>query len=186
MTYEVELKFALADATAVQRILRDWQAVPQAPIPQADLYFRHPQRDFGQTDEALRIRSEGSENRITYKGPKLDPLTKTRREIEVPLGSGATTVEDLTAIWTILGFEPLHTVRKVRTPWQLTWSNRNWEIAFDEVAGLGNYVEIETLAEAADRDAARDAVLALAAHLQLGQPERRSYLELLLTAQNRG
>ena len=44
-----------------------------------------PCRDFAQTDEALRIRTVGDTSFVTYKGPKLDATTKTRRELELPL-----------------------------------------------------------------------------------------------------
>ena len=55
---------------------------PGEPAEQVDTYFSHPARDFAATDEALRIRSIDQENFVTYKGPKLDATTKTRREID--------------------------------------------------------------------------------------------------------
>ena len=36
-----------------------------------DLYFNHPLRDFGETDEALRLRLVSGRCLITYKGPKI-------------------------------------------------------------------------------------------------------------------
>jgi len=61
--YEVELKFPLADPQPVVARLLEWGAQRSDAIEQTDLYFRHPSRDFEQTDEALRLRSSGSANR---------------------------------------------------------------------------------------------------------------------------
>ena len=55
---------------------------------QIDCYYAHPVRDFAASDEALRLRQVGENNYITYKGPKLDTTTKTRREIEISLPDG--------------------------------------------------------------------------------------------------
>src|SRR6266496_1172527 len=103
---------------------------------QLDHYFNHPSRDFAQTDEALRLRHVGwvksahshhpsvendksaethlSQNFITYKGPKLDATTKTRREIELPLPPGSDTLAHFTELLTALGFRPVAQVRKTR------------------------------------------------------------------------
>ncbi len=80
----------------------------------------------------------------------------------------------------LLGFRRVHEVRKVRRPQHLEFRGRNFEIAVDEVEGLGTYLELETLAGDADRGAAVDALLELAAEFQLPAPERKSYLCLLL------
>ena len=85
MKYEVEQKFPLADAAEAERKLVALGGPFSDPVEQVDRYFGHPARDFAKTDEALRIRRIGQENRITYKGPKLDAATKTRRELELPL-----------------------------------------------------------------------------------------------------
>jgi len=53
-------------------------------------------------------------------------------------------------------------------------------LAVDAVEGLGTFLEIESMAQGSDRDAARDAILQLAEKLGLKNPERRSYLQLLI------
>ena len=85
MRYEVEQKFPVADMRAIREGLAALGAEVAAPQEEVDLYFAHPVRDFAATDEALRLRQKGPQNRITYKGPKIDTTTKTRREIELPL-----------------------------------------------------------------------------------------------------
>src|SRR5262245_14385164 len=89
--FEVELKFPLPDVAPVAVKLADLGAEPAEAIAQSDVYFNHPVRDFAQSDEAFRVRSIGAKNFVTYKGPVVDTQTKTRREIELPLGDGAET-----------------------------------------------------------------------------------------------
>ena len=79
----------------------------QAELRQVDSYFAHPARDFAVTDEALRIRQANGDCYITYKGPKIDATTKTRREIELPLPSGPRTCEQFTELLESLGFRRL-------------------------------------------------------------------------------
>src|SRR5262245_15405794 len=87
MQYEVEQKHRVTDKAALIARLQERGAILDEPIEQSDQYFTHPCRDFATTDEALRIRVVGDKSFVTYKGPKLDTTTKTRREIELPLDS---------------------------------------------------------------------------------------------------
>jgi adenylate cyclase, class 2 len=177
--YEVELKFRLAEPVALVESLIARGAVPLPEIEQVDSYFNHPARDFAQTDEALRIRTTGGAAQVTYKGPVVDRRTKTRREIEVALadaGQAGAFSETLTA----LGFVAVLVVRKLRRPFDLEFAGRAFEVACDEVEGLGSFAEIETLASESDKEAAVDAVLQLAVLLGLSNPEPKAYLSLLL------
>ena len=79
-----------------------------------------------------------------------------------------------------LGFRPVRCVEKQREVWNLTWSGLAVEVALDDVAGLGRFIELETTADEPHWQPARDRLLQLAAELKLGESERRSYLELLL------
>lgn len=177
--YEVELKFPLADVEPVVERLVASGAHSAPPVEQFDFYFNHPARDFAETDEALRIRTIGDRHNITYKGPVIDSRTKTRREIEISIGDGDAR-DKFAEVLTLLGFRPVREVRKVRRQYHLIWRNRDFEVAVDQVAGLGTFVEVETLAAESDRQAAVAAILALAAELGLTAPERKSYLCLLL------
>ena len=85
MPYEVELKFALPDPAAVRGELLSLGAVPHSIQTEVDTYLQHPVRSFEQTDEALRVRRTGPRVFLTYKGPKIDPTTKTRTEIELEI-----------------------------------------------------------------------------------------------------
>src|SRR5207253_2313519 len=104
MQYEVEQKVRFSDLRAIDEKLRQLGAAEGPAIVQIDCYFRHPSRDFAQTDEALRIRTVGNEHWITYKGPKIDLETKTRRELELPIGAGQQTIDGFTELLEALGF----------------------------------------------------------------------------------
>src|SRR5579871_4248990 len=182
--YEVELKFPLNDSADFVRRLVEIGAEFGRATDQCDLYFNHPARDFEQTDEALRIRSVEGRHQVTYKGPVLDPQIKTRHEIEIGL-AGENAFEKFAEMLRLLGFRPVREVRKHRQVYHLNWQERDFEIAVDEVSGLGLFAEIETLAEEAGRSAASAAILSLVAEFQLPAPERRSYLALLLAKEGR-
>jgi adenylate cyclase class 2 len=180
MIYEVEQKFPVADLTPTEARLADLGAVFGPPIRELDRYFAHPARDFAQTDEALRIRSIGAVNYVTYKGPKIDTTTKTRREIELPLAATAAGAEAFAELLDALGFRPVAEVHKTRRPVTVAWQDHQVTGALDNVDGLGQFVELELCVNASQIDSARTAITSLAEQLGLSQTERRSYLELLL------
>jgi len=177
MNFEVEQKHFVEDSTALLRRLASRGVTLGPVIAQADQYFNHPCRDFAQTDEALRIRTEDCTSFVTYKGPKLDATTKTRRELELPLASGHAEFAELL---TALGFKRVTTVRKSRRPFELVHLGQTVHGAWDEVDGLGTFVELELSADEAGVNEAKHVIASLAEELQLGPSERRSYLELLL------
>ena len=182
MRYEVEQKFPAADLAVVRGKLLGLGASFQASLSQADSYFAHPARDFGKTDEALRLRQIGDENLITYKGPKLDAQTKTRREIELPLAPGGAAFDQFVELLNCLGFRRVLTVCKQREPGLLAWEGQSVHLALDQVSGLGSFVELEITADGSTLQQAKAAVMSLAARLGLGPSERKSYLELLRSA----
>ncbi len=178
--YEVELKFAVADAQGLYSQLEKLGANWSPPVFQCDQYFAHPSRDFAATDEALRLRSVGDEHILTYKGPVLDRLTKTRREIETPLAIGSAAAESCQETLVLLGFRPVRRVEKRRRSATLVWQQTSITCAWDEVPPLGVYVEFEIVTDDAGRAAAAETILALAASLGLTQSEHRSYLKMLI------
>lgn len=182
MSLEIEQKFAVADAPTLAAQLAELGAVAGEPINQCDRYFRHPSRNFKETNEALRIRSVGDNNRVTYKGPIIDHEVKTREEIEIPFADGETRHQELATLFERLGFTESRSVKKRRTPHNFTWQSHDMEIVIDEVAQLGTFAEIETISDEAGLPAAREAVTSLAKRLGLTNLERRSYLSMLLEA----
>ena len=181
MSFEVEVKYRSVDHDQLRRRLNELRAVPDPQVAQEDVYLNHPSRDFAVTNEALRLRRIGDENRITYKGPRREGPTKTRTEIEIAVGAGADAFQQLARLFEILGFHPVATVRKSRTTFHLVDLPHRMEVSLDHAEGLGDFAEIEILAAGeSDLPAAQAAVLALAAELGLTEVEPRSYLRMLL------
>src|SRR5437868_9673166 len=135
MHWEVEQKLRIDDLQAIRNRLLKLGVQFHTAIEQVDSYFNHPSRDFATTDEALRLRQIGDQNFITYKGPKIDPATKTRRELELPLPRGTKIQAEFAASISALGFAPVGTVRKRRETGNLTPNEHDVEIAVDEVGG---------------------------------------------------
>jgi adenylate cyclase class 2 len=177
---EVEVKYPVADFAPLEARLREWGARPSEPLHEADHYFNAPDRDFARTDEALRLRRIGSDNRVTYKGPKCDAQTKTRTEIEVPLAEGDAAAADFTRLLTHLGYRAVAVVRKQRRILSLERDGFDLEVCLDEVDEVGRFAEVEILAPEEQLPAARAVLLQVAGELGLSAPERRSYLEMLL------
>jgi adenylate cyclase, class 2 len=184
MLFEVEQKFQVSDEKSLRSGLAKLGGEFGAPVVQIDRYFNHPARDFAQTDEALRIRSVGDRNFVTYKGPKIDTTTKTRREIELPLDSGAQAADRFGELLLALGFHHVAEVKKRRRKAAVQVDGREVEVAYDEVERVGVFAELECSAEEGDLAAAKAIIAKLAADLDLTQNERRSYLELLLESRD--
>lgn len=174
---EVEVKAHAPDFKAVKDKLSQIGARKLKSEHQEDIYFNAPDRDFAQTDEALRIRKipqkEGYETILTYKGAKLDDTSKTRQEIEVHVGE----VENTTSILKNLGFKPVKTLKKDR----VIYLFGEFIISLDTVYDLGNFVEIERdLKEGEDFQDSLDEIFKIYGQLGIKEGfERRSYLELL-------
>ncbi len=178
--YEVELKFPVTDPAIVWERLTARGAVFGPESVQRDEYFAHPARDFAVTDEALRIRSVDAVNVLTYKGPVIDRLTKTRREVETPFADGPAALAQLRETFLALGFRSVRVVEKRRREATLDWDGAPVTCTWDVVPPLGTFCELERLATEETRSAVANAILNLASSLDLGPSERRSYLEMLL------
>jgi len=180
MQYEVEQKYAVLDPMMLEMELDKLGIVWGETVQQRDAYYNHPARDFSQTDEAIRIRITSGKNCITYKGPRIDQTTKTRQEIEIPLGVHATS-EMAEQLLVALGFRYVAVVGKTRRTGTLIWRDQSLTIAIDEVVGLGTYIEIELMASEENLSVAQDMVQQVADELQLEGSIRVGYLDLLLS-----
>ena len=178
MAIEIELKFPVDSLESVEVALAERDVIPGAAVQQKDQYFAHPQRDFSQTDEALRVRKLDGSCEVTYKGPKLDDVSKTRREIEFALPAGD--ADQAVQLFQELGFRPVATVVKQRRKAKVTWHRLTVTVALDAVEDVGFFVELEVLSGTDRFQSIRQELFRLAESLGLGHTERRSYLELLL------
>ncbi len=176
MPIEIEAKAYADDLQVIEKKILSMGAKLTWQGEQKDIYYNHPARDFASTDEALRVREEGEKVILTYKGPKIDDITKTREEIKV-------NVEDTPSIKEILiklGFKEVGVVKKHRKKYIL----REFKICLDNVADLGCFVEIESLfypkKSNENIEMQREDILKFLDELKIKKMERRSYLELLL------
>ena len=175
---EVEVKaHAPKDLSEIEVELIKIGAQRKGEEYQEDLYFNAPHRDFAQTDEALRIRKNKSGDSedifITYKGAKMDNVSKTRKEVEVAVEDPVKVAD----IFESLSFRPVATVHKNR----IIYTLGELIITLDEVQGAGNFVEIEKeIPEGEDTQKALDDIFATYSLLGISDGfERSSYLELM-------
>jgi adenylate cyclase class 2 len=181
MSFEVEIKFRTTDHAWLADWLVRHGATAGPWFDQEDVYLSHPGRDFSRTGEALRIRREGTSNRLTYKGPRRPGPTKTREEIEIGFSEGDSTLARMRTLWQHLGFQPIAVLRKRRQAFHVDYQGRGVEVVLDLAEELGTFAEIETIASGLDDlPDAQAAVTELAAAMGLTEVEPRSYLGMTL------
>jgi adenylate cyclase class 2 len=167
---EVEVKFRIDKLDEIEEKVKKMARFVTEKI-ERDLYFNFLYKDFKESDEALRIRSDVEGVTITYKSPKLDDETKSREEIKIKIDS----YENGILLLKKLGFVPIGEVVKKRRIYKID----DALICLDNVEELGNFVEIEI--ETSDFDIAKEKVLEIAKILgfNVKQSIRTSYLEML-------
>lgn len=176
---EVEVKAHVKNFSDIESKLNSIGAVKSKIEHQIDTYFNNPDhRDFEKSDEALRIRNtliNSGESKIilTYKGAKIDDVSKTRKEIEVDIGDS----RKMSHILENLGFKPVADVEKQR----VTYLFNDCIISLDNVEKVGKFVEIEkAVNEGQDFKDALDDIFLLYKKLGIEEGfERKSYLELM-------
>jgi predicted adenylyl cyclase CyaB len=180
---EVEQKFRLADPAERERLLallRGRAAAGVGQTRQTDVYYSPPDRDLYAAGEALRIRVDDQGTTLCWKGRRHPGPVKTREEIELTLAKGDD--ERARTMLERLGFVEVGRVAKTRTEFEFPARHPlpgALRFALDEVDGLGWFVEIEMLVEAADSERASRAIAEVATELGLGVAEPRSYLKML-------
>ena len=174
---EVEVKAKIENFEDMEKKLKNLGAIKSKKEFQEDIYFNSPIADFAKTDEALRIRTTKENEKtnifITYKGPKIDSKSKTRKEVEIKIEDS----EKCSDIFQSLGFTKVRAVRKNRQ----YYTYENFEISLDDVEGLEPYMEIEiSLEDGSDYAEAQEKIFGLFSRLGIEDGfERTSYLELL-------
>jgi len=148
MPTEIEAKIKVDDLENFSHLLKSLGAQPQRDVLQRDFFFDRPDHSLKNADCGLRIRREkyrdAIKNILCFKGPKAkDSPYKKRQEIEFEAGDGLLARQFLQA----LGYQLLLSFEKRRAEW--LWENCT--ICLDEVAVLGNFLEIEGPEESAVR-----------------------------------
>ncbi|RLI72976.1 class IV adenylate cyclase [Archaeoglobales archaeon] len=167
---EVEVKFKAYDG--VEERIKEMADFVIEKFEE-DLYFNHPCKDFKESDEALRVRKDKEGIKVTYKGAKVDKETKSREEIKLKVDDFDKSID----LFKKLGFKPVREVVKLRRIYRIG----DAIICYDEVKGLGNFVEIEIESDFDGFEEAKQRVFKIAKMLGFNPKDniRKSYLELL-------
>jgi len=168
--FEVEIKARCFDKNSFIEKIISAGAIHVETREEVDMYFNHPQRNFAETDEALRLRRVGSKTFLTYKGPKVSAKSKARLEEE-------TCVENFDSMQKILymvGFVECNKVAKVRE----VYTFDKIEICVDSIEELGDFIELETISEHTEET--EEYLLNIANSFGISEFIRKSYLEMVL------
>ena len=195
---EVEIKAKISDPEGIREKFKIKNGIYILSLHHEDTYFNMPKklRDFRETDEALRIRKsveyedgfESAESRInyylTYKGKKLDSLTKTRKELEISVSNGDIMKDLLNS----LGFREVLTIVKERELYEVHHKNKVILALIDYIPILNEYfIEVELITESTEKvEVARDLLFEFLSSINIKREEsiRKSYLELILEKKN--
>ncbi len=172
---EVEVKACVKDPKKVERSIIELGAVPVGIENQADTYYNSSSRDFEKTDEALRMRVHDQKYFLTYKGPKMDNISKTREEYQVEIND----VNSMGSMLSALGFFPVGTVIKKRKNYRMG----DFHISLDDVRNLGNFIEIEIPAKnPRNYEGKVESIFKIIEKLGITREStiRKSYLEMIL------
>jgi adenylate cyclase class 2 len=176
---EVELKVKITSLDPVRERLLALSAEFCGKAHEHDVYYNAPHRDFGMTDEAVRVRYTNDHAVVTYKGPKIKKFgLKAREELNFSVESGETFEKMLDR----LGFTKTLEVNKWRENYRLGAAS----IALDLVDELGTFAEIEIIT-GDENDNPTAAIEKIAKEIGAdGTPILESYLELVLAKRSGG
>lgn len=164
---EIEIKARVESLESIEEEILKQGGLFKKEVVQEDLYFNHPNRDFAVTDEAVRLRRAAGRFYLTYKGPKIDNITKTREELNTEVGNW----DSATEILTKLGFTEVLWVKKKRRYFRLG----EFDVMLDNVDGLGSFIEVEKTEDYHPKE-----LINFLNGLGIKKSETRSYLELMI------
>lgn len=177
---EVEIKLPIYDRELLDRKLTLLRFNKGIFVKESDIYFNSESFDLKKKDMALRIRTSTkidtgeSTTKITYKGPKLDHVSMTRKELEMEVSDASTCYQILEGI----GFYPLCPVHKLRQ----YYCKGQMTACVDQVDGLGEFLELEMIVDSeSEREKALEEIERLLRILGYDKKEttRISYLSML-------
>ncbi|MCZ7397553.1 MAG: class IV adenylate cyclase [Candidatus Methanoperedens sp.] len=172
---EVEVKAHVQDPRQIERSIIEMGATPIGIENQTDTYYNSPVHDFKMSDEALRVRVQDDRCFLTYKGPKIDSVSKTRKENQVEINDPGSMGDILSS----LGFIPVATVIKKRKNYRIA----DILISLDEVRNLGSFIEIEISAKnQSNYEKKVESIFKIIEKLGISRDStiRKSYLEMVL------
>jgi len=175
---EIEAKFEVLDINLLKLWLNKYaKRISKKRV--IDIYFVSPHKNFLKYKfpyEWLRLRDEGDKFTINYKHWYPENLQRTTHcdEFETTIGS----IESLKKIFTALGFKEIAIVDKYRQNFRID----DMELSFDNVKGLGYFLEIEYKGEEIDIELINKKFSKYQHHLTtaLGKRNYRGYPYLIL------
>jgi adenylate cyclase class 2 len=191
---EVEIKVRISDPALMRKKFEEHHGSYKISLIHEDTYYNMPKglRDFKQTDEALRLRKsinfekKNSENTqkteyyITYKGRKIDQLTKTREEIDIKIED----IQKMKHLLNLLGFQEVLTVKKERELYEFDFKNYRIEALIDFLPRLKQYfLEVEYLSDSVDEiEESREILFEFLNLFGIHKEDsiKKSYLELII------
>jgi len=188
MVREVELKARVDDRERLLEMIKVAGGIFLREVVQEDYYFSHPCWDLRERDEALRIRKEGSGCILTFKGSRIGKVAKVREEFEVRIED----FKSMVALMQKLGFEKAFIIKKRRSDFTMEGAT----VSVDSVEGLGEFVEIEIMANELGTDSGEETIMMESLYKRLaGIAEKlkvpkdklttESYLEMLASESSR-
>jgi len=185
---EVELKVRLDEEEVLDLPdkLKKLGFTRYGKVEEIDTYFNGIDRDFRETDEALRVRESidldkgSTKYYLTYKGPKIDRISKTREEYQVGVEDGDT----IKVILRKLGFKMVPPIRKVRE----IYKKDKVVVSIDNVEGIGYFAEFEkTVKSTSEKEDTVKELMDLIRSLNIDEERliRSSYLELRGSYENK-
>ncbi|MFX1314562.1 MAG: class IV adenylate cyclase [Promethearchaeota archaeon] len=190
---EVEIKAEILDPNLIIKKFKEHNGVYKVSLLHEDTYFNLPKglRDFKKTDEALRLRKSiefSKINRekvqkttcfITYKGKKIDSITKSREEIEVKIED----LDKMKDLLKVLGFQEIFTVKKERELYDFKFKNYRIKALVDYLPILKqHFIEVEIISDSIeDLEVCREKLFDFLSLFGIKKEEsiRKSYLELI-------
>ena len=142
---EVEIKLPITNRESVKQGLQRLGFEEEHLVQESDIYFNSESYNLRQKDMALRIRScknlttGESQAILTYKGPKMDNISMTRKELETKVEDAKVCQEILKGI----AFTQVYPVCKLRQYYHL----EQMTACIDQVEQLGDFLELEIIVE---------------------------------------
>lgn len=177
---EVEIKVLVKNKEALEEKLLQAGFAKSDLQKESDFYFDNELGNIRKKDQALRIRScenltmNRKENFMTYKGPKMDKISMTRKELEIKIENAETGKEILKA----LGYAPVYPVIKLRQ----YYHKELMTACLDQVENLGEFLELEMIVQQEkEKEIALEKIISLLHELGYESEEiiRTSYLSML-------